>query len=137
MSSLVDGYGLKFVSRTQSAERRLHGRLVDSVPVAWAETWRSVPPPKEPDALPAKAGRRKAVPRDAYVAIAIRDSEEMAKLMATPRPFVIAVARQREKGESGRNLVEFRGVFEVTPTGVELSPNTIETKVIRRVVGES
>ncbi len=137
MSSLVDGYGLKFVSRTQSAERRLNGRLIDSVRVAWADTWRSVPPPKEPDALPAKASRKKAAPRDAYLAIAVKDSEERAKLIATPQPFVVAVARQREKGETGRNLVEFRGVFEVAPTGVELSPTTIETKVIRRIIGES
>lgn len=136
--TLTDGFALKFVNRTQSAERRLNGRLIDSVPIAWAETWRSVPPPKEPDALPSKknGASRKAVPRDAYVAIGFKDADALAKLKAAPQSFVVAVAHQRPKGERGR-MVEFRGVFEVTPTGVDISPTTIETKVIRRVTGEA
>ena len=133
MSELVDGYELKYLMRTQTAERRVHGRLVDTVPVAWASSWRSALPTKETDALPTKSAKKGQ--RDAFVEIGFGDAGEMAKRKAASEPFVVAVAHAQPKGEKGRTI-EFRGVFEVTPTGVELSPNSIETRVIRRMQGE-
>lgn len=152
--ALVDGFDLKFVSRTQSAERRLNGRLVDVIPVAWVSSWRNGPMPLVPLQVPSAAAPmpannakrkrstksvtkvvKKAPARDAFVEIRFPDREAMAAL-APDAPFVVALALARPSGSSARGgAAEFRGVFEVAPTGVALSPTSIETRVIRRVVG--
>jgi hypothetical protein len=132
--SLVDGFDLKFVSRTQSAERRHNGRLIDTIPVAWTASWRSGPAPVAPDALPGKAARR-AQPPQVFVEIAFNDPADMAAQQAKPVPFVVALAEAKPKTERSRGgAADFRGVFEVTPTGVQLSPTSLETRVIRRVL---
>lgn len=133
--SIVDGFDLKYVSRTQSAERRLNGRLVDTIPVVWAASWRSTPAPSAGEASPSGKAARRAAPREAFVAIDFQDAEALAATKAKPEPFVVALAHAKPKGEKSRGAAtEFRGVFEVSPTGVELSPTSLETKVIRRVV---
>ncbi len=133
--SLVDGYELKYVSRTHSAERRRNGRLLDTIRVAWVTSWRNAPPVREPDALPSKGGSKKSQPRDAFVEISFKDADEMAEKKKASMPFVVALAHAKPKGERGSST-EFRGVFEVAPTGVELSPTSLETKVIRRVTAD-
>lgn len=142
--SFVDGFDLKFVSRTQSAERRLHGRLLDKVPVAWTESWRSAPSAVEVDpasapikSVPAKGAAKKPAPRDVFIEIGFPDAEELAKQKATTEPFIVALAQVRPKGERTRvGMVDFRGVFEVTRTGVDLSPTSIEARVLRRVTAD-
>lgn len=127
--SLVDGFDLKFLSRTQSAERRLHGRLIDTIPVAWATSWRSAPA-ADAAGTAGKAPRNAA--REVFIQVSVKDAEELAALKAKPAPFVVALAEARAEGKRG-SLADFRGVFEVSPTGVEPSPTTLETRVIRRV----
>jgi hypothetical protein len=140
MTSFVDGFELKFVSRTQTAERRMHGRLVDTIPVAWVTSWRRgpppdmrTPPPGTSTAAPAGKASRKPPPRESFVEIGFKDAEEMAARKAAAEPFVVALALARSDEEKPRRLAEFRGVFEVASTGIELSPTSLETRVIRRV----
>jgi hypothetical protein len=141
--AFVDGFELKYVSRTQTAERRLNGRLVDTIPVAWVASWRHgpppdmrTPPPNTSTAAPIPKGSKKA-PRDAFVEIKYLDAEAMAEQKKAASPFIVALALARPKSETTRgSTTEFRGVFEVAPTGVELSPTSIETKVIRRVTAK-
>jgi hypothetical protein len=144
MTSFVDGFELRFVSRTQSAERRLNGRLLDTIPVAWVASWRNGPPPDmrtplanvstaAPTPKASSKGSRKVQPRDAFVEIRYLDAEAMAAHKAGTTPFVVALALARPTDEKRGGVADFRGVFEVAPTGVELSPTSIETKVIRRV----
>lgn len=131
--SLVDGFELKFVSRTQSAERRHNGRLVDTVPVAWVSSWRNGEAPVASEAAPKNA--KKSAPREAFLEIAFHDADEMAAQKAKAEPFVVALAQAKAKGDKSRAAAtEFRGVFEVAPTGVELSPLSLETRILRRVV---
>lgn len=143
MTSFVDGFELRFVSRTQSAERRLNGRLLDTIPVAWVGSWRNgpppdmrTPPPNVSTAAPPQKGSakasRKAQPRDAFVEIRFLDAEAMAQQKAGT-PFVVALALARSGEEKRGGVADFRGVFEVAPTGIELSATSLETKVIRRV----
>ena len=47
-------------------------------------------------------------------------------------PFVVAVAATSEVAGKPDKFAEFRGVFEVVATGTTLSPNSLESKVIRR-----
>ncbi|MBM3533884.1 MAG: hypothetical protein FJX60_12710 [Alphaproteobacteria bacterium] len=140
MTSFVDGFELRFLSQSQSAERKLNGRLLDVIPVAWVASWRNGPPPDmrapSPDAstaAPRPKASRRPPPREAFVEIRFDDAAEMAA-QKTAAPFVVALALARPAGEKARRgVAEFRGVFEVQATGVELSPNSLETKVIRRV----
>lgn len=131
--SLVDGFDLKFVSRTQSAERRLRGRLVDTIPVAWAATWRSAPAAVDGEVPSGKAARK--APREVFIEIGFQDADAKAAAKAKPAPFVVALAAERADGKRG-SLADFRGVFEVSPTGVEPSPTSLETRVIRRVTAD-
>jgi len=138
MTSFVDGYELRFVSHTQSAERRLNGRLIDVIPVAWVASWRNGPPPdmRSPPAPPSKTKTppKRPPPREAFVEIHFGDVTEMESQKKAP-PFVVALALARPAGEKAKRggVAEFRGVFEVQATGVELSANSLETRVIRRV----
>lgn len=127
--SLVDGFDLKYLSRTQSAERRLHGQLIDTIPVAWVASWRSAPVPD--DAMAAGKAARKTA-REVFIEISFPDAAAMAAQKAKPAPFVVALAEARSEGKRG-SLADFRGVFEVSPTGVDPSPTTLETRVLRRV----
>jgi hypothetical protein len=130
--AFVDGFELKYVSRNQTAERRLNGRLVDTIPVAWVASWRNGPPPDMRGPAPKANASKKPQARDAFVEIRFVDADAMAAQKAVS-PFVVALALARPASEKRGGTAEFRGVFEVAPTGVELSPTSIETKVIRRL----
>ena len=133
MSAIIDGFELKFVSRLRKAERRHNGQLIDTIPVTWANSWRqgSAVPDTAP---PLKSSKQHAAPtREAFVEVWWKDVAEMQARKADPLPFVVALAMTKPDGEKAEKFAEFRGVFEVAATGVELSPNSLETKVIRRM----
>ncbi len=134
--SFVDGFELKFLSRVQRAERRRDGRLIDTIPVSWAKSWRQAPivVPENGAAPPPTKGAKKAAPREAFVEVTCKDPDELKAMKAEKKPFAIALAATKPNGEKAERFGEFRGVFEVAATGVELSPTSLETKVIRRIL---
>lgn len=130
MSQIVDGFELKFVSRVRKAERRQNGRLIDTIPVTWAKTWRQAPPVR-PTAAP-KGSKVVAAPKEIFLEVWYHDAAEMEARKADSAPFVVALASTQSAEGKPDKFSEFRGVFEVTATGEVLSPNSLESKVIRR-----
>jgi hypothetical protein len=130
MPVLIDGYLLKYNTRTRMAERRW-GDSVDLVPVIWLKDWRQGPAPKrEKDA--------KSTPRrDSFVAVRCADATECAARAADTRPFVVALATTKAKAEGAEGFGEFRGVFEVAATGATPSDTSFEVKVIRRLTPQT
>jgi hypothetical protein len=47
-------------------------------------------------------------------------------------PFLVALALADDYGQTPRKVRAFQGIFGVTSTGVQISPDGIETKVLRR-----
>jgi hypothetical protein len=131
MPQTVDGFELKFVSRLRKAERRHNGRLIDTIPVTWASTWRQAPPVKS-SAAPKGAKAAAAAPKEIFLEVWYQDAAEMEARKADAAPFIVAVATT--KGDEGKpeKFAEFRGVFEVIATGEVLGPNSLESKIIRR-----
>jgi hypothetical protein len=126
MPVLIDGFQLKFNTRTRMAERRW-GSSVDLVPVIWLKDWRQGPAPRrEKDA--------KTPPRrDSFVAVHCADPADMPARAADPQPFAVALATTKTRGEGQESFGEFRGVFEVVATGIRLSPESFEARVVRRL----
>ena len=115
MAHSVDGFDLRFTSRTSwKAERRHAGRLIDIVPVTWTK------------------GRRQAGP-DIFQEVWFQDCDEMEARRADPNPFVVAVAVAKDYAKKPHEFDEFRGVFEVAATGKLLSKNSLETRVVQRL----
>lgn len=133
MAQIIDGFELKYVSRLRKAERRQNGRLIDTIPVTWAKTWRQAPP-VAPTAAPkgARVTKMAAPPRDIFLEVWYQDAAEMEARKGDGAPFFVALATTSEVAGKPDKFSEFRGVFEVTATGEALSPNSLESKVIRR-----
>lgn len=128
--ALIDGFDLKFVSRTGKAERRHKGRLIDTIPVSWAASWRQGPA-KE---FRAPKGSKEAPPRrDVFVEVCFQDAAEMQARKTDPEPFVVALAVAKTAAGVPDKFSEFRGVFEVAVTGAQSSTGCLETKVICRL----
>ena len=114
--------------------------MIDVIPVAWVASWRNGPPadiapaPGASTAAPKSKASRRPPPRDAFVEVHFGDETAMETQKNAP-PFIVALAQARPPSEKAKRggVAEFRGVFEVQPTGVELSSSSLETKVIRRV----
>src|SRR5207247_1997237 len=100
-------------------------------------SWRQVAVPRpavEAASTAAPRQKRKSPPPEAYVSIRCEDAGERRTRLAEDKPFVIALAQSRPGDEDGpEQFVEFRGVFEVTATGIELLPDSYEARVIRRL----
>jgi hypothetical protein len=134
LAAHIDGFELKYIARMRMAERRLNGTLIDRVPVAWADSWRQVSVPRPlGEAAPASKKPRKLPPPDVFVTIRCDDAVERRTRLGEEAPFVIALALSRRGDDQGpEKFVEFRGVFEVAATGIELPPDSFEARVIRR-----
>jgi hypothetical protein len=133
MAAQIDGFELKYIARTRMAERRLNGALIDRVPVAWAVSWRQVSAPRPLGAAaPTSKKPHKAPPPDVFVTIRCDDAVERKTRLGEEAPFVIALALSRRADDGPEKFVEFRGVFEVAATGIELPPDSFEARVIRR-----
>jgi hypothetical protein len=117
MSHYVDGFELKFTSRTSwKAERRLLNQKLDIVPVTLTKGWRPVASSKE-----------------VFLEVWYRNTEELKDRAADPNAFVVALAKAKNNREFPPVFDEFVGIFRVIPTGIPLSENSIETKVLERV----
>jgi hypothetical protein len=114
MAHQVDGFDLTFTSRTSwKAERRARGRTIDIVPVVWTKD-------------------RRQVGSEVYQGVSYQDREEMERRLADPSPFAVALAVAKDYAKHPHEFKEFRGVFDVVPTGERLSDHSIEARVLRR-----
>ncbi len=117
MAHVVDGFELTFTSRTSwKAERRDKGLVVDVVPVTWTKGWRSDP----------ETGGK-------FLEVWFQDPVELQERNDDREPFVVALAIARDYLRHPHEFSEFRGIFRVIPTGIILSHNSIECRVIERV----
>jgi hypothetical protein len=117
MGHSVDGFDLSFTSRTSwKAHRRAFGKLIDNVPVTWTK------------------GRRQESPSsEIFLEVWYQDNAEMEARRADPTPFIVALAIAKDYSQFPHEFHEFRGIFEVAATGVKLSDQSIETKILRRI----
>lgn len=116
MAHSVGGYDLWFTGKANwKAHRSMSGGEADMVPVTWTKGWR----------------------RDAggsnFLEVWFEDEAEARARSAEPGPFVVALAEAKDFAQVPRVFKEFRGLFEVEPTGTILSPNSLETRILRRV----
>jgi hypothetical protein len=113
----VDGFELKFTSRTSwKAERRLLNQKLDVVPVTLT-----------------KGRRQGASPKEVFLEVWYRNAEELKDRAADPNSFVVALAKAKDDHEVPPVFDKFVGIFRVIPTGIPLSENSIETKILERV----
>ena len=117
MSHYVGGYKLSFTHRTSwKARRRLLNREVDIVPVTLT-----------------KGRRQGASSKEVFLQVWYQDAEELKCRVADPNAFVVALARAKDDHKIPPDVDEFVGIFQVVPTGIRLSQNSIETRVLERV----
>lgn len=117
MPHYVDGFELTFTSRTGwKAERRLLNQKLDVVPVTLT-----------------KGRRQVASSKEVFLEVWYRNAEEMRYRAADLNPFIVALAKAKNDLGSPPIFDEFVGIFRVIPTGVFLSENSIEAKVLERV----
>ena len=114
MSHPVDGFQLSFKGRSWKANWLLHNRTLDIVPVTWTRGWR-----KDAQGI--------------FLEVWYRRAEELKQRAADPNAFVVALARAKDYREFPHAFEQFVGLFRVIPTGIVLSINSIETKVLERL----
>jgi hypothetical protein len=114
MPHLIDGFEVAFTSRRSwKAALRLHGRLIDTVPVTWTK------------------GRWQAG-TDVFQEVWFQNRDELEVHRTSSTPFRVALAIAKDYSEHPHQFQEFRGIFEVQATGERLSDISIQTKVLRR-----
>jgi len=119
MNHIVDGFEMKFTNPSSwKAERRQGGKLIDVVPVTWTKGWRQ------------EAGNKGVL-----LEIWYQERLEMQRRRTNPAPFVVALASAKDYAQFPYQFEAFRGVYEVAATGQQLSPNSLEARVIRRIRG--
>jgi hypothetical protein len=109
----VDGFQLRFTGRRSwKARWLLHNRTLDIVPVTWTRGWNA---------------------QGIFLEVWYRSAEELKQRAADQNAFVVALARAKNYREFPHAFEQFVGLFRVIPTGIVLSENSIETKVLERV----
>lgn len=120
MAHKVDGFNLKFTSRTSwKAERRQGSLLIDIIPVTWT-----------------KGRHQDPETQKVFQEVWYQNNEEMMQQSISREPFVVAVAIAKDYSRLPHEFDEFRALFEVVATGRVLSDESIETEVIRRAKPE-
>jgi hypothetical protein len=114
---MLCGYRLSFTHRRSwKARRRLLDREVDIVPVTLT-----------------KGRRQGASSKEVFLQVWYQDVEELRRRVVDPSAFVVVLARAKDDRKMPPDVDEFVGIFRVVPTGIVLSENSIETKVLERV----
>jgi hypothetical protein len=114
MPHSVDGFEVTFTARRSwKASLRLHGRLIDTVPVTWTK------------------GRWQAG-TDVFQEVWFPNAEERETYRTSTRPFKVALAIAKNYTQHPHQFQEFTGIFEVQATGEQLSEHSIQTRVLRR-----
>jgi hypothetical protein len=116
MSHHVDGFELKFTSRTSwKAELRFQNQKI-VVPVTLTK------------------GRRKgASSQEVFLEVWYRNADELRSRAADSNDFIVALAKAKDDHAAPPVFDTFVGLFRVIPTGVLLSETSIETKILERV----
>lgn len=111
----LDGYELKFAARRSwKAERRLDGTLIDTVPVTWTKGIRETG-------------------NDRFLQVWFPNTDELRDYSQRTDPFVVAVATAKDFNQHPHQFSKFNYLYEVVATGELLSPDSIETRIIRRI----
>jgi hypothetical protein len=117
MAHEVDGFDLTFTSRRSwKATRRAAGQIVDVVPVTWTKGRRQDPTSKE-------------IMQEVWY----QNPAELEAARTSIAPFVVALAVAKDYSVLPHAFQEFRGIFEVVSTGEQLTPQSIQTRVVRRM----
>ena len=117
MTHDVDGFDLKFTSRTSwKAERRLHGQLLDVIPVTWT-----------------KGFKREKISGDTTLTVWFQKPSDLEYRQSSRDPFVVALAIAHNYEEHPHRFKEFRAIYEVVATGTRIDHECIETRVLRRL----
>lgn len=117
MPHSVDGFYVRYTGRRSwKAERRLHNRTLDIIPVAWTKGIARDPSSKE-----------------VTLEVWYQNPEELKKQMADPNPFVVALAKAKDDRESPPVFDQFVAIFRVVATGKIIREKSIETTVLERV----
>jgi hypothetical protein len=95
------------------AEIRAHGQLIAIAPVVWTED-------------------RRQSGREAFQAVRFKDPSEMEQTRVCREPFIMALAKAENYESRRRKVKVFQGIFEVVPNGIQIRPDGIDTRVIRR-----
>lgn len=115
MVHFVDGFKVRFTHRTSwKAEIRAHRALIAIAPVAWTES-------------------RRQCGRDAFQGVRFQDASEMEQTRLRREPFIVALAVAEDYNNRPRKVRTFQGIFEVLSTGIQIKPDEIDTKIIRRL----
>jgi hypothetical protein len=111
---IVDGFKVRFTHRTSwKAEIRANGNLIAIAPVVWTED-------------------RRQSGREAFQAVRFQDLSEMEQTRLRREPFIVALAMAENYNIRPRKVRTFQGIFEVVSTGIQIKPDRIDTRVIRR-----
>lgn len=113
LAHLVDGFKVRFTHRTSWKAEIRSGDFVAIGPVVWT------------------IGRWLRG-REIFQEVRFQDPSEMEQARLCQEPFLVALALADDYGQTPRKVRAFQGIFLVTSTGVQISPDGIETKVIRR-----
>jgi hypothetical protein len=68
-----------------------------------------------------------------FQAVWYQNADEMEAARLSAVPFIVAVAIAKDYSEHPHKFQDFKAIFEVVSTGNQLTRNSIETKVLRRV----
>jgi hypothetical protein len=121
MAHDVDGFQLRYTGRnTWKAERREHGRLLDVIPVTWTKGTRHSPYGKE-------------ILQEVWY----RNISDMEARLTDPAPLVVALAEAKDYGVKPHAFKKFKAIYEVVATGARLTDHSIQTRVLRRLMGGS
>jgi hypothetical protein len=113
----VDGFGLQFTSRTSwKAEITKGNKSIAIAPVTWTKGY--VRDPQGSGLL---------------LEVWYRRIDDMEAALSSRTPFLVALASAKDYSKLPHDFDFFTGVFEVVSTGIKLTENSIQTKVLRRI----
>jgi hypothetical protein len=111
----VGGLELRYTHRRRwKAEIRAYGRIQAVVPVTWT-----------------KARRQEG--KQVYQEVWYKDPNELESVRRSNEPFVVAVALAKNYDAYPREFESFGAVFEVISTGKQITDESLETRVLRRL----
>jgi hypothetical protein len=70
--------------------------------------------------------------RETFQEVRFQDLGEMEQARVCQEPFLVVLAVAEDYNQNPRKVRAFQGIFWVKSTGVQISPDGIETKVIGR-----
>lgn len=114
---MVDGYGVKFTSRTSwTIQIFRNGKAVGTAPVAWSKDF--------------KPGRGD---RASFLGVNFQNEAELMTKLSSRDAFVAALAVAHDYSTLPHSVKDITALFRVIPTGKRTGDKSIECKVLERV----